>query len=178
MDIKISRIHICTEECQYEHFLQYRTCENKNYDKTNKRCDLYGKETETAPSISDWSNDKSFFNLNNSADIVIPNKKVKIVFDYPFSQEFIFEFTSDTEEGFTREYLIDCICLQYKKMYDEENASVEVSSIEERMKKGGLLNREQTDGKYGIWGHDIEDLYLEGIKYDENNNIVILSIGS
>ncbi len=25
-----------------------------------------------------------------------------------------------------------------------------------------MLNRKRSNGKYGIWGHDIDDLYLEG----------------
>ncbi len=37
-----------------------------------------------------------------------------------------------------------------------------------RSEMGGFLNRHQTDGVYGIWGHDIGDLCIEGLSYDSN----------
>lgn len=51
-----------------------------------------------------------------------------------------------------------------------------VLPLELRRKQGGLLNRHATNGKYGIWGHDIGDLVIEGITY--RNGTLYLSIGS
>lgn len=35
--------------------------------------------------------------------------------------------------------------------------------------RGIILNRNLTDGKYGIYGHDFEDLFLHGFWYDNKN---------
>ena len=41
-----------------------------------------------------------------------------------------------------------------------------------------MLNRQTTNGKYGIWGHAIEDLVIEELRYDKNTKIVSMFIGS
>jgi hypothetical protein len=43
---------------------------------------------------------------------------------------------------------------------------------------GPLVNRHETNGKYGIWGHDLSDLCLEGIYYNKATGTVTLDIGS
>ena len=48
-------------------------------------------------------------------------------------------------------------------------------------KRGETLNRNQTDGKYAIWGHDLSDLYLmeiEVYKTKEGKIILRLNIES
>jgi len=45
-------------------------------------------------------------------------------------------------------------------------------------KKSNLLNRNQTDGKFGIYGHVISDLVVERINYDSKKKVVSLSMGS
>ncbi len=47
-----------------------------------------------------------------------------------------------------------------------------------RAKMGGRLNRHQTDGIYGIWGHDIKDLSIERVSYDSNKKELDVGIGS
>lgn len=112
-------------------------------------------------------------------EVVIKDEDIKIVFDYPLNGEFLFDFHSDN--GFQRKQLVELIAQTYQKIYDEENATIQeqqVIPIETRIEKGGLMNRNQTDGKYGIWGHDIGDLWLEGIEYNPDTKTVCLSIGS
>ena len=41
----------------------------------------------------------------------------------------------------------------------------------------GMLNRESSDGPYGIWGHDIGDLVLGGVT-DNGDGTFDLSIDS
>lgn len=53
-----------------------------------------------------------------------------------------------------------------------------VLPVEERAKLGGLINRHRTDGVYGIWGHDIGDLWIEGLTYDKDEQKLYLTIGS
>ena len=42
----------------------------------------------------------------------------------------------------------------------------------------GMLNRAQSNGPYGIWGHDITDLYFETIHIDTVNKTISFVIGS
>ncbi len=176
MDISITRTHTCDEECKYAHFLQFRVGPNPNYDKKIGKCSESGKETNVAPHIETWFEDKAEIQVLDK--LVIPQQTVKIAFSYPFSDTFPFEFKANKPEGFTLEHLIDSICSKYKEMYDEENSTEKVSTVDERLARGGLLNREETSGKYQIRAHDVADLYLEGISYNALNNTVILSIGS
>ena len=66
------------------------------------------------------------------------------------------------------------IAQTYKKIYEEEltTTTIEVGQMSEN-----LINRNQTDGKYGIWGHDIGDLVFEGISIYDNGTVDIF-IGS
>ena len=42
----------------------------------------------------------------------------------------------------------------------------------------GIINRNETDGKYGIWGHDLEDLDLSTIEvYRNKENKLELVLG-
>ena len=172
--------HECSERCQYTYFLQFPIGKNSNYDPETKRCDLFGKVESISPHIDCWSDLESKYEWEKMDEIVIPYPKVSIEFDYPLKSKFRFEFQSDVSEGFTRKNIVDIICKKYQEIYDEENASLTdpPSTVDERMNKGGLINREKTDGPYGIWGHDLGDLYLEGIEFDSEKNMVSLSIGS
>lgn len=46
------------------------------------------------------------------------------------------------------------------------------------MCNSGLLNRNKTNGKYGIWGHDIDDLSIESLSYNPSTKHIGMSIGS
>lgn len=145
-----------------------------------KKHDQFGKFSSISPYIASWFEDEGKYEWEDMEEIVIPYPKTTIVFSYPLKSEFRFEFQSDNPDGFTRKNLVDSICRKYREIYDEENASLTVSppTVEERMNKGGLINREKTDGTYGIWGHDLGDLVLEGIRFYPKENVVLLSIGS
>lgn len=57
------------------------------------------------------------------------------------------------------------------KRYLEENetSTLKNESISKRTKGVSLLiNRAQTNGKYGIWGHDLEDLTIVNIMVKGN----------
>lgn len=59
---------------------------------------------------------------------------------------------------------------QYIYDFETESSSIKADYLE------NSLNRNSTDGVFGIWGHVIEDLIVEGV-YIKNNN-VFLGIGS
>jgi hypothetical protein len=81
-------------------------------------------------------------------------KAVTIVFSYPLRREARFEF--DSETGFTRSEIIECIRWGYRRIY-ADNA----------------LNN-----KWGNWGHNILDLMIEDVEIDEQTGVVSIGIGS
>ncbi len=79
-----------------------------------------------------------------------------------FFGRYEFVISSTNKAGFGREELIVEISNRYHRIYreEEESSTTKTIPIEERET---LLNRNKTNGIYGIWGHDIEDLDLSRI---------------
>ena len=73
--------------------------------------------------------------------------------------------------------MILAISKKYNEVYAEEEKTANTKTIPID-KRTGLINRNETDGKYGIWGHDLSDLDLSGIEVyktkDEKINIILL----
>lgn len=116
-------------------------------------------------------------NLINKEKIVIFEKKITIIIDYPLTNEYKFDLSSD--KGFTREMLLTEISKHYYKLYEEEENSAAIKTVP--MDKRTMYNRNQTNGKYGIWGHDISDLvlsYIEVYKNDREEIILVLGVDS
>lgn len=57
-------------------------------------------------------------------------------------------------------------------IYTRENV---VIPVEER---GIFHNRNSTDGVFGIWGHDFEDLFLDKLFYDNKNKMLRIQINT
>lgn len=104
--------------------------------------------------------------LVNGDEIILRVKKAVIRIDYPLSTPI--EIEIERENGFSRKDLILLISREYNRIYAEEEESTQIKTIpiEERE---GLINRNQTTGKYGIWGHDLEDLDLSAILVNWEN---------
>ncbi len=112
--------------------------------------------------------------LVDGKDVVIPESKVTVIVDYPLTNEYRFELES--KKGFTKEQLLNEISKKYYKLYEEEESSASVKTIPID-KRTTMYNRNQTNGKYGIWGHDIADLVLsEILVYRANNGQLVLSL--
>lgn len=96
-------------------------------------------------------------------EIVINKTNVILYIDYPLENAVEINLTSNNPMGFTRKELAQKISIEYNRIYEEEeedSANTKTTPLEERQ---GLINRNKTDGKYGIWGHDIDDLDLSAI---------------
>ena len=129
-----------------------------------------------------WANiedpEKDLPNLLDKDDVVIEESPVKIIIDYPVTNPY--EFTLESTKGFTRKQLLEEISRHYFRMYEEEEQSATIKTIP-LDKRTKMVNRNQTDGKYGIWGHDIRDLDLSLIsvyKTKENEIVLVLNIES
>lgn len=117
-------------------------------------------------------------NLDKRDEIVIKATQVKIVIDYPLTHPY--EFVLKSNIGFTRGQLLTEISNHYYSLYDEEEKGASVKTIP-IAKRTTMYNRNETNGKYGIWGHDIADLDLSGISVYKNKKgemVLILDIES
>lgn len=122
-------------------------------------------------SVSDYPPEDKRSCLRNPDEIVITDEKIIIDFDYPLSVVVGFKYYN--KGGFSRMDLWRCICEGYKKIYDEEELDVGDPGTVPNM-----LNRARSFGRYGIWGHDIDDLSIERIYYSAKTKRVNLFIGS
>jgi hypothetical protein len=104
---------------------------------------------------------------------VISENQVTVIIDYPLSHKGRFELQS--KNGFTRTQLITEISNLYYKIYDEEEQTATVKTIPIN-KRTTMYNRNRTNGKYGIWGHDIADLALVDVVVykSEGGQLVLL----
>jgi len=102
-------------------------------------------------------------------EIITHAKKVTVIFSYPLSGEFKFEFKNSQGKMTRREFAL-FIQSTYRRIYHEETSG-QVENIV------GMLNRQRTDGPYGIWGHHIGDLVIEGVRHT-GDNVYTLIIGS
>lgn len=133
-----------------------------------------GFKNNIMPWISIKNPEFEIENLIGKDEIVIENNIVTIIIDYPISKPIEIEIKSNTYKGFTRRQLAERISEEYNRIYreEEESAKTKTTPINERK---GIINRNQTDGKYGIWGHDIDDLDLSRIiiRKTDNGKIVL-----
>ena len=107
--------------------------------------------------------------LDQPDEIVIPFPHAVLVIDYPLSNPATMEIDAPLPLGFTRAALIKAICDEYAHVYDAEEgtAAIKTIPVEER---GELRNRNRTDGAYGIWGHDLEDLVLTAARWSRQSD--------
>lgn len=118
--------------------------------------------------------DKDLKQLIDKDELVISDNKVILIIDYPLTKEARFELTSNN--GFTREQLVKQISEKYHQVYQEEETTATNKTVPAD-KRTTLYNRNQTDGKYGIWGHDLADLALDHILvYQSRNGDILLSL--
>ena len=76
--------------------------------------------------------------------------------------EWVYETTSP--EGLSLRDIVRCIVATYKVIYAAEECAV---GAEAHAARAGprSLNRGRTNGPFGIWGHDLRDLVLEGFDW-------------
>lgn len=128
--------------------------------------------------IQPWASvekpEKDLPNLIDKTETVISANRITVIIDYPLLNKYQFELKS--ENGFTREMLLTEISKHYYKIYSEEEKTATVKTIP--MEKRTMYNRNETNGKYRIWGHDISDLVLTEIQvYKIKNGKIILTLG-
>lgn len=108
----------------------------------------------------------------NGDEIISSNsEKVTVIFNYPLRSEFRFDLNK-SGGNITRKDFAEFIQSTYRRIYKEE--------IEGKKPVGnipGMDNRLSSDGPYGIWGHHIGDLVVEGVQRI-GDNLYSLHMGS
>ena len=99
-------------------------------------------------------------------------EKVTVIFSYPLKGKFRFDlnkFGGNITIGDFAEFIQST----YLRIYKEEKEGIDepVENIP------GMYNRMPSDGPYGIWGHHIGDLVVEGVQRT-GDNLYSLHIGS
>jgi len=108
--------------------------------------------------------ERAIATLDKPDEIVIPFEHAVLMIDYPLSHPTSVAITAPLALGFTRSALVKAICDEYSHVYDAEEgtAATKTIPIEER---GAMRSRNRTDGAYGIWGHDLQDLVLTAARW-------------
>jgi hypothetical protein len=121
--------------------------------------------------VNDGTEDDSYYDrpLNNKEIVLPPNQEYILKIDYPLSAPAKFKVKSG-EKGITRGKLVSLVRKYYQKVYEIEDSSTGVKPG----KAFPLLNRNFTDGKFGIWGHVIGDLVLVDAEVSKKN---VISLG-
>ena len=114
--------------------------------------------------------------FNKTLDTSIP-KGARIYYTYPLSCIVVAEITKEITE--TKDF-IEAFCVGYQEIYkkEEETSTKKAMPLSEEDPDSSLINRNKTDGCYGIWGHSIEDLVLEAVWFFGGGKYIFLSIGS
>lgn len=94
---------------------------------------------------------------------------------------FCYDYPLNTEAQFMHELTpemtwIDLLLLakaDYEEIYRREDAACGPTG-----NIPGMLNRASSNGPYGIWGHDISDLYFERVMVNDERFTVEFFIGS
>jgi hypothetical protein len=92
--------------------------------------------------------------MTDENKIIEKSNIIKFKITYPLTNHASFELTHEDGSSWTLKQFIEAVISSYKKIYEEEG--------EDPGHISGMLNRKKSHGKYGIWGHDIGDLVLEG----------------
>ncbi len=110
--------------------------------------------------------------INGDEVIVTAAEKITVIFSYPLKGKFRFDLNK-SGGNITRKDFAEFIQSTYRCIYEEERKGIKGSygNIP------GMLNRAPSYGPYGIWGHHIGDLVIEGVKRI-GDNLYSLRMGS
>lgn len=103
--------------------------------------------------------------------LCIPEGDYRFYYTYPLSRQAVktHHLTAET----TAQELLAIGAEDYRAIYAEEEAAAGPTGH-----VPGMLNRAKSEGPYGIWGHDITDLYFEGVEADFEGKRIEFVIGS
>jgi hypothetical protein len=119
------------------------------------------------PTWMDEDNEEYAETSMNPEEDILPAGKYTLKITYPLSNPYIQMI--DSEVPIKRKSLVELIAVAYRYIYIVEKQSSEVAPA----LIPGMLNRIQTNGTFGIWGHSLGDLMLHTVYVDEDNVITV-----
>jgi hypothetical protein len=93
--------------------------------------------------------------LEEGGELVAPFDRIEVLIDYPLKKPFRFAF--ERKGGFTLEQFVEAVCTTYRAIYDAER--------KKQTTLPGLVDAPDNRPPFGIFGHALEDLILEGISH-------------
>jgi hypothetical protein len=116
---------------------------------------------------------KAILMLDKPEEIVLPFATASLVIDFPLTTPAKIPISSALLQGFTRGELVKIVCDEYANVYEAEEGTAATKTIplDER---GDFRNRNRTDGVYGIWGHDLDELELAALRWTRQSDGKIL----
>jgi hypothetical protein len=158
--------------CTCPHFI-YRKIECKHIYEVKRRQNyqIQRIQLEYAIPVENCEDEEYLQELSDLDSIIITDENIFIEFKYPLSKEVLIRYQK--QGGFTKRDILKFVGEGYKKIYEEEEASAGDPGTYDN-----LYNRRRSHGKYGIWGHHIEDLVVENLRYNPATKILQLFVGS
>lgn len=98
--------------------------------------------------------------IDEHKKVLAPNKIYELIIDYPVTRPFITKIKGPK----TLRQVVDFAVKQYRKMYELERKT----SKKKEQNIPGMFNRAQTDGKFGIYGHNLGDLSIDSVRIKGN----------
>lgn len=132
------------------------------------------KSERPSPYVNLAEPEKDLKQMRNAEEVVFTGTNLTVVLDYPLRKEVSFPISTSSPQGFTRAELVRKVASLYKRVYEEEAQSSKIAVIPLEQRKG-LINRNETNGKYGIWGHDLSDLVLHTIEISRKADGTLLA---
>lgn len=124
-----------------------------------------------------WSTDTSSLSYLLEPDLVLRNIKedFRIKIEYPVSNGPFYFPLRLKMETYKKKDIVQQIRNAYFRMYEEEEetSTTPVGQLNEH-----CINRNFTNGKYGIWGHNLTDLILEDFEIDEHAKTITPGVSS
>ena len=91
---------------------------------------------------------------------------VWFIINYPLDNPAKVTMRKRDKDGFSLHDIYLGVCLAYREIYNMEESYIP-QKVDNFQKLGSgivLMNRPSTNGPFEIWGHGINDLYLEGLQ--------------
>jgi len=127
------------------------------------------------PWVDIESPEKEINRLIDADEIIIQPGVCVLIIDYPLKNPARFTIEPG-KNGISRKEFVWLVNEKYREIYAEEEKTSHIQIIPQKERKQ-LLNRNQTDGKYGIWGHELSDLALNTLYiYKRPNGEVFLTL--
>jgi hypothetical protein len=120
----------------------------------------------------EWDDEEGSEKPDENEIILKKNKEYTLFIRYPLSNPYKKVFKTSIK-GMSRKELVKLIVDAYHEIYDTEESTSKIMPD----LIPGMYNRNTTEGKYGIWGHDLGDLMLGGV-YIGKNNVIEPSVDS